>query len=279
MRPHWRGSLAHLRFGAAYFVGTLLLSIGQRSGEALLRAATGDYEQVALFGVAYSLYLMFESSLGAISFAFAAPIAALAARQDESAQRAWMERLLRVFTVGATVFLLGGVLVGADAVRLVVGPSYAESGVVLMPLLVAGVLQVPAVLARLVSITHGRPKDAALSAAVRLVGMWAMGFGLAAVWGGVGAALAVLAASLAYATVFTWRARRVLRYSLTGWLQAVLLGLPLLGLAFLRDGLWRNVELAALACAGYLVLVVVTRLVSFGELRALLGAVRGSVGE
>ncbi len=276
IRPHWISSLAHVRFGAAYFVGTLLLSISQRSGEALLRAATGDYEQVALFGVAYSLYLMFESSLGAVSFAFAAPIAALAARAEEDAQRAWMDRLLRVFTVGAMVFLLGGVLLGADAVRLVVGPSYAESAVVLMPLLAAGVLQVPAVLARLVSITHGRPKDAALAAALRLLGMWVLGYGLAAMWGGVGAALAVLAVSLAYAAVFTWRAWRVLRYSMTGWLRAVLLGLPFLSLILLRSGLWRNVELAVLACAGYLVVVVATRQVSFGELRALLRAVRGN---
>jgi hypothetical protein len=63
---------------------------------------------------------------------------------------------------------------------------------------------------------------------------------------------------------------------MTGWLRAVLLGLPFLGLIFLRSGLGRNVELAVLACVGYLVLVVATRQVSFGELRALLRAVRGN---
>jgi len=36
------------------------------------------------------------------------------------------------------------------------------------------------------------------------------------------------------------------------------------------------VELAVLPCVGYLVLVVATRQVSFGELRALLRAVRGN---
>ncbi|MCX6024740.1 MAG: hypothetical protein NTY23_00505 [Chloroflexi bacterium] len=90
--------------------------------------------------------------------------------------------------------------------------------------------------------------------------------------------LAVLAASLAYAIVFTWRARRVLGYSMTGGLRAVLLGVPFLGLTLLRNGLWRNVELAMLGCVGYLVLVVVTRQVSFGELRALLRAVRANPG-
>jgi O-antigen/teichoic acid export membrane protein len=170
IHPHWKRSLAHLRFGAAFFVGTLLLSISQRSGEALVRTATGDYEQVALFGVAYSLYLMFESSLGAVSLAFAAPIAALAARPDPPAEAVWMDRLLRMFTVTATVFMLGGLMVGADAVRLVVGPSYAESGKVLMPLLAAGVLQVPAVLARLVSIVHGAPEMRLRSE------VWGLGF-------------------------------------------------------------------------------------------------------
>jgi O-antigen/teichoic acid export membrane protein len=278
IHPHWRSSFAHLRFGAAFFVGTLLLSISQRSGEALVRTATGDYEQVALFGVAYSLYLMFESSLGAVSLAFAAPIAALAARGDRLAEAMWMDRLLRMFAVTAMVFMLGGLMVGPDAVRLVAGPSYVESGRVLMPLLAAGVLQVPAVLARLVSIVHGRPKDVALAAGVRLAGLWAFGLVLAAVWGGVGAAAAVLVGSLFYAVTGSWRAHTALDYSQRGWLRAILPGLPFVLLVVLRYDLWRNLGLATIACAGYLVLIFVTRQVSLGELRSIVRAVRADEG-
>ena len=147
--------------------------------------------------------------------------------------------------------------------------------VILLPLPAAGVIQVLAVMARLMSISHGRPRDAAAAAAVRLVSKWVLGFTFAALLGGLGAGLAVLGASLLYAVVFTWRVRRMRRYSLGGWFTPVLLGLPFLALALARGDTWRNLLLATVACGGYLTLVVITKLVSLSELRTLVRAVRG----
>jgi len=151
--------------------------------------------------------------------------------------------------------------------------------VILLPLLAAGVIQVLAVMARLISISHSRPKDAAAAGAVRLVSMWVLGFAFAALLGGVGAGLAILAASLPYAVVFTGRVRRMLRYSLSGWLRPVLLGVPFLALAHVRGDTRRNLLLATVGCSGCLTLVVITTLVSLSERRTSVRAVRGGQSE
>jgi O-antigen/teichoic acid export membrane protein len=71
LRLDARHLMPYLRFGLMFSASDLLVIAFQRSGEALVRAVSGDYVQVGYFGVAYGGYLAVAFIIPQVCLAFA----------------------------------------------------------------------------------------------------------------------------------------------------------------------------------------------------------------
>jgi Ca2+/Na+ antiporter len=122
--------------------------------------------------------------------------------------------------------------------------------------------------ARIAAFVLDRPGIGAAAGALELGTFWILGMVLARQAGSLGAAVAVLVASSAYAGFLTWRVRRELPYSATAALRAFVLAVPFVVLLLVR-GTWQvDALLFLVAAAGYLALLFATRVVTVEEIAA-----------
>lgn len=268
VRLELRRLAPYLRFGLVFFGSNVLTATFQRSGEALVRTVSGDYTQVGYFGVAYNVYLTAALAIPQLTLAFAPLLTTLLAQEQAEAMRRWIERLLAWLTAGGMLLAFSALLVGDDLVPLVFGPAYRPVAVNLVPLTLALLPLALSSVANLLALVHDRPGLALQSAGVLLAAFWLTGPPLVAAGGSLGGCLAALAATALYAGVFTWRMRRVTRYSLRPWVLAILLGVPFLPLVALRSSGPVNLALYGAFAVGYGGLLLALRVITVGELAA-----------
>ena len=278
-RPHlsWPGlrldvrrMLPFLQFGLIFFASDLLLSGFRRSGEALVRGISGDYAQVGYFGLAYNVYLTAGLAIPQLTLAFAPLLTTLLAQEQAAALKEWVERLLKWLAIGGVLGVFGALFLADDLVPLVLGADYEPVAANLLPLALTLLPLALSSVARLLALVYDRPGAALAAAGVRLVAFWVLGPPLVAWQRSLGGCLAVLAASVLYAGYFTWRMRRVVRYSLRGWTLAIGLGVLFLPLAWLRSSWAVNVALYGAFVAGYAGLLLLRGVVKPGEIVAVL---------
>lgn len=257
-----------LRFSAAFLVGNVLLMLVNRSGEALIRLVSGDYVEVAYFGLAYSAYLVAGHGVWRLALSLAPLLTVLAEKGEQQRLRNWIEQSLKWYGVAAVMACFTVLLIGGDIVRLVLGPRYGPVALHLIPLAAALLFLGPAHISRLVAVTYNRPGVAWKAALIQLVVFWGIGPMFIAHGGSLGACLAVLLAAAFYAVYATWRMRGALEYSLRNWGVTVGLGVAFLPLAALRSSWIVNVALCAVFVLGYLLLLARFHLVSWDELRS-----------
>lgn len=266
LRVEWRYLAPYLRFGLGFFVGDLLTSAFQHSGEALVRAVAGDYTQVGYFGLAFSIYLMAPVALMQLTLAFAPLLTGLRLQGESEALRRWVERLLKGLTVGGMLVIFTVLLLGADLVPLVLGKAYRPVAANLVPLALTLLPLALSSVGSLLALVYERPRTNWVAAGLRLAAFWLLGPLLVATWGGLGGCLAVLAASLLQAGYFTWQMRRVVRYALWPWAGAVLAGGWCLPLVLLRSSGLVNLALYGVGLISYGSLLWAFHVVTPGEL-------------
>jgi O-antigen/teichoic acid export membrane protein len=257
-----------LRMGTYFAMGNVLISLAQRSGEALVRLATGNYAEVGFYGAAYSIYVVGAHALWQFAIAFAPLLIAMLERGQTDAVREWVERLLKWLVLLGVLGVFAVLFLGNDLVPLVLGDEFRAVSRNLVPLTFALLALSAGGIARLVAFTLDRPGIVATAAALELGTFWVLGLPLARQAGSFGASVAALGASMAYAGFITWRIRRELRYSLTIPLRAIAVGLPFLLLLLARSSGPMNVLLFLAATGGYAVLMFATRIVTIDEISA-----------
>ncbi len=273
VRLEWRRLAPYLRFGLVFFGSNLLTATFHRSGEALVRVVSGDYAQVGYFGVAYNIYLTAAVAVPQLTLAFAPLLTTLRTQGQTEAICRWSERLLAGLTAGGMLVVFSALLVGDDLVPLVFGPAYRPVAANLVPLTLALLPLALSHVANLLVLVYDRPGLALQATGVLVATFWLAGPPLAATWGSLGGCLAALAASALCAGVFTWRVRRVTRYSLRPWALAILLGAPFLPLVVLRSSMPINLALYGAFAGGYGGLLLLLRVVTVSELAAAWRAV------
>jgi O-antigen/teichoic acid export membrane protein len=222
-----------LRTGAAFAAGNLALALTQRGGETLVRLATGDYAEVAYYGVASSVYLTAAHGAWQATIAFVPLLIRWRGENDQAAVREWLERLIRIGSACSAAGVLTVLFVGRDLVVLVLGHEYAAVARNLVPLTVALMTMSVASAGRLAALVAGRPAASAAAAVIEAAAFWGVGFLLATFHGSLGVSVAVLAASAVNAIYVTWRMRHDVRYSATCGLGALLAALVVAPLAWL----------------------------------------------
>lgn len=255
-----------LRMGTYFAMGNLLISLAQRSGEALVRLATGNYAEVGFYGAAYSIYVNGAHALWQLTIAFAPLLIAMLERGHADAVREWVERLLKWLVLPGVLTVFAVLFLGDDLVPLVLGHEFRVVTRNLVPLTFALVVLSAGTVARLVAFALDRPGIGAAAAALELGTFWLVGVLLARRAGSFGAALAALAGSSVYAAFLTWRVRRELRYSMSLAFRAVALALPFL-LLLLARGSWPvNALLFLAAASGYVAVMFAARIVTLDEI-------------
>ncbi len=264
-----------LRAGSGFGVAAVLAAITQRSGEVIVRLATGRYEEVGYLGAAYSIYLTVAFVLWHATFACLPFIVGLLGQGRRAEVSAWLERLLTYGAIAAAICVAGAVVAGPVAVPWVLGRSYAPVAASLVPLMVAMLFHAAGDVGRLLALAVDPPRIVTAAAALELAAFWGIGLPLAARAGSVGAAMAAVAAAALYAAFLTRHARRSVRYSLAAAGRAVALAVVFVPPALARGAWPLNAVLLAAALVAYAVLLVSCRVVTAGELaevrRLLLG--------
>lgn len=259
----------YLRFGLMNFASIIAFSAFTRSGEAMTRALTGDYRQVAYFGLAYGIYLTADQVMSQMSMASVPLCISLLVKGDTRGLRQWVERLLKGLTVGGVLVVLGVLLLGDDVVPIVLGSDYKPVALDLMVLVPILLTEVLGYVAYVLTLTYEQPKVALTAGLFRLALFWGLGTPLVAWQGSLGTCVAVLLASAAYAAYFTWCISRIQVYSLRGWALAIGLGIPFVPLACLHSSFAVNAAVYGAVVVAYVGLLLAFRVFTPGELARL----------
>lgn len=274
LRASWRGLARHAPFALGFYASTMILAFFQRSGEPLVRIFSGDYAQVAYFGLAYAAYSAAEAMIPQVTMAFAPFLAALELRGDSERVARWAERLTRWLGVLSAAAIAGSFLIGEDLVPAVFGEEFKPVAVFLIPLALTLLPHGIGAVARMLAVVYNRPGDVVRASILRLVVFWAVGPFLVMRMGGAGAALAIFLAALGYALYLAWRMQLASRYTLTRWGLIVALGLSFVPLVLLRSAWWTNLGLYVAFLSGYTALLLGLGLVSTQEVRLAAQVIR-----
>lgn len=264
-----RGYVApYVRFGLYFFGGTLLSVAFQASGEALVRVVSGDYAQVSYFGLANGIWLTAGAAIHQLSLAFAAQLVRLRGRGQREMLGEGMRHLTSWLTGGSMTIVFAVLFLGGHLVPAVMGSSFRPVAANLIPMTLTLLVWSLSSTAGVVLLTHDRPGAALVGGGVRLAGFWSLGPLLTARWASLGACLAVLVASILHAMYVAWQVRQVMPRALRAWGACVGLGALFLPLLLLRASWTVNLALYLLFLAGYFSALLLTRVVTPGEINA-----------
>ncbi|MDF1551818.1 MAG: lipopolysaccharide biosynthesis protein [Deferrisomatales bacterium] len=264
----------YLRFGLTVFASQLLVAGAQRSGDALVRVVSGDYQQVGFFGLAYSVYMILALAVSQVTWSFMPLFTSLLARQRPDLLCAWVERLLKGLAVAGVLAVYGLLFLGDDLVPLVFGEVYRPVGANLVPLTASLLLLALTNVGGLLALVYERPRVALKAAALQLVAFWALAPVLIAWQGGWGACLAVCIATAVDAVYFSRTVGRQAAYSLRGWWLAIAWAALFLPVLALRGSWGVNAGLFGVFVAAYYGTLRWRQVLTPGEISAVMEVIR-----
>jgi O-antigen/teichoic acid export membrane protein len=267
--PDRRYLTPFLKFSLFFFASNLLLVLCQRSGEALVRLFSGDYVQVAYYGLACSVYLIAAHGIWQLVLSFVPLLTVLLERKETEALKQWIERLLKWLAIGGVLAVFSVLLLGDDLVPLVLGAGYQPVAAHLFPLTLALLTVALSSMGRLLALLYDRPGVALKAAAIQLTTFWGVGPILVARGGSLAGCVSVLAASALYAGYYTWQMRKELPYSLRAWIWAIVIGGLFVPLIWLRSSWPVNIALYGAFVVGYGSLLLRLRIIRLDEFAAL----------
>ncbi|MFH0907219.1 MAG: lipopolysaccharide biosynthesis protein [bacterium] len=264
-----------LRFGVILFAGNMILSTFRLSGEALVRLANGDYEQVGFFGLSMSIFIAAESGIVQLGMAFTPLFTSLALAGDREALSIWVERLMRGLTVLVLPVVFGALLLADHLVPLLFGAAFRPAAPNMLPLTMTLAVLIPGTIAGALGLALTRPGVTLIASAVRLAGFWGAGFFLVRAHGSLGGCLAALGATIGYSAAMILLTRRLQPYTLRRWALAILVATPVAPLAWCKGSRGHDIILFLAGTAAYGGLVFATRVISWSEIRSTFAAVSG----
>jgi O-antigen/teichoic acid export membrane protein len=273
-----RGSVPYLRLGILFFAADALNTALGASGETLVRALTADYAQSGYFGLAWRVFITVALAIPFLSMAFLPLLSTLHAQGQVKALRRWVERLLKYLLLGGTVASLAALLLAEAVVPVVLGAQYRSVATNLVWLTISLLPLAVGQVARSVSVLYVRPRTAVEAAVIQLLTFWLAGALLTRRFGGVGSSMAMLVTRTLYAGYFTWRMRSVLPYSLRQGAVVLGLGILCLPLLLLRSFGVPSLLLFAACLVAYSALLLITKVVTIGEVADLWRAIAARSG-
>lgn len=261
-------------YSSLFFVSNLLLTLSQRSGEALVKLFSGAYVEVGYYGAAYAIYQTIAHAMWQISVAFAPLFQMLLAEGRTEQLQLWVERLLKWIAIGGVLAVFGAMLPARSLIPWMLGAKFTQVYLNLIPLTVSLLTLALTNACRLLALTYDRPETALKAAIVQIAAFWGLGSMLVVEGGSLAGCSAVLIASALQAGYFVWKTRCLLAFSLRGWFSAVATGALFLPLVWLAESLLTQTLLYALFLLGYGVALLTFKVVTLTELTELRRATR-----
>jgi O-antigen/teichoic acid export membrane protein len=268
--PDLRFLSPYLRTGASFAGGTVLLALAQRTGEALVQVSTGDFAEVAYFGVAFAAYGLGAQFVWHAAVSFAPLLVGWREQGDLASVGREIGRLL----AGLVAVTIASALVvwsaGELLVTAVFGHAYRQAAAHASVQAGALVLLAVSSVLRLVALVANRPGAFGAASAVELGVFWAGGLLFAGRYGGLAVSVAVAAGAAANAATLFWRLRNDVPVSWRAAALAASCAVPALPIVWVRSSWPIEIALGAGALAGYAALVLATGAVSRADVRAWL---------
>jgi O-antigen/teichoic acid export membrane protein len=269
MRLDLRYLIPYLRFGLIFYIIQIIQSTLTNSGAVVIKFFHNDYAQVSYFSLAYSASLTASAAISQFTLAFAPFMVTLLGKGKIGDLQRWTENLLKWLAMAGVLSVFSVILLADDLVPLLFGNAYRPVAINLLPLSLALVSLNLTSVATLLAIVYNQPNVALTAAGIRLVAFWGFGVPLVTWWGGLGACLALLRASVFSAGYCTRRMQNVMGYSLQKWLWASGLGVLFLPLMWFRSSWMVNLALYGLFVTGYTILLLFLRVTTLKEVRGL----------
>jgi O-antigen/teichoic acid export membrane protein len=255
-----------LRMGGLFAAGNLLLALTQRSGETLVRFATGSWEQVGFFGAAFAVYLTVAHAFWQLTVSMAPVLITYLEQGRRDAVMSWIERLLKYLVATVVLCVAGAALVGRDLVPMLMGAKFATVATNVTVLTLTLLTMSVGSVGRLAALTLDRPRVIIVAAGLELAAFWLLGFPLATRFGSLGACIAALPASALYAWYLTTRVRPDLPYSIGPAARALAASLVFVPLVLLRPAWPLNALVFTAGAAAYLGLLLRLRVITVAEI-------------
>lgn len=274
LRPSLASVRPYLGYSAAFLVSNLLYMAFQGSGELLVRTFADDYAQAGYFALAHNMYVAAATAVPQLLLAFVPMFSALVDRGHAHALPQWNSRLLRYLAVAGVLGVFGAVFLGGSVVRVLFGTEYGPVASNLVVLSVAFLVATLGSVLGTLALVHERPRPLISASALRLALFWSAGSVLAARWGSLGASVAVLAAVIGHTGHLGWTLRDLHDRAVRQWLGPVAVGALFAPLGWLRLPGVPEVAIYAAFATAYAGALLLLRLVTVAECRALLALLR-----
>jgi O-antigen/teichoic acid export membrane protein len=266
--------LPYLQFGLAFHSSRILRAVTLNSGQTLVRLVSGEYDQVAYYGLSHRIYTTGSSIIFQLAMAFAPLFATLLLQARKGALRQWVERLLKWLAICGVLIVFGAALLAEDVVPSLLGHAYFPAVANLLAFSLSILALAPGTVGRLLALACEQPRALLISGALNMATFWGLGWPLVARFGSLGACLAVLAGTIVNGAYLTWHMRHAISYSLRAWVLPVGLGALFLPLLLLRATFGTNVALYAAFALGYATVLRRLGIVTSDEIRSAWQAVR-----
>jgi O-antigen/teichoic acid export membrane protein len=264
--PDIRYLVPFFSFGLLFFAADIILSSFQYSGATLIRLITDNYNEVSYFGLAFQGFIMPTAASDQLALAFAPFLAGLLARQETEAVKYWVEQLLKWLVVCSILVVFVTLFLADSLIPLLLGKAFRPVALNLMiltlSLLTQGIVSVGGALA----IVKELPRVTLVASALRLSGFIVAGIFLVSWRGSLGACLAVIVGAELQAACYLIRWQALAAISWRPYLQALGLGVIFLPLFLLKSSWSMNLWLCAAAVIGYIIGLLLLRLVTLEEL-------------
>jgi O-antigen/teichoic acid export membrane protein len=259
----------YLQFGLFFFISHLTNAAIQNGGGVLIRILNPDYTQVSYFELAQKIFLTASLAYPQFSLSFAPLMTILLKKDKTDTLQQWAEQLMKWLTVGGVGIMFSFLILGEDMVRLILGKAYQPVATNLLPLSVAFFFLALSSVSNLIALVYEKPRVTLNASLLRLAIFWGAGFFFVTLWGSFGGCLAILTASIFYASYLTWRTRAYLSYPLKRCIFALGSGIFFLPLILLRSSLPINVVLFIFFLVGYIIILFLFRIITWSEIRTL----------
>ena len=266
----WDWMKPYIRFGLVFYGGTLLAAAFWFSGESMIKMISGNYVQIAYFGLARNIYLTLALMVSQIAMAFTPVMVQLRIKKNHHEFEKWLGLLMKSLTAGGILVVYGVVYLGDHLFSIILGSEYSILAQNFLPLAFALLIFIPSSMALMVAISNDRPDIHLKSAGVQLLAFWVIGPILVSKMASLGGTISYLCALVIQLIFLLAILKNTIRFPLMTWMVQLGVGGLLLFPALLSSNLIVRGSLFLVSSGCFLSAMLLLRMVSISEHKKLL---------
>jgi O-antigen/teichoic acid export membrane protein len=269
----------YLQFGFLFYVCWWLINLWQRAGNILIEYITNDSRQVALFDIANQSFVVLMTTTLFIVASLVPFFTELSLRSDQREIEKWCIAVIKYIGIGCTIIAIVFFVLGGNLIELIFGRKY--DGVFENTLvLIFGLF--PMAIAQLgytLSVISKEPQKYFYCIMSSFVIFMFSSLLLIPKYKALGCSMAMSISYTVMAVASCVFFKKKIWLCLPGYILSIALGVIVLPVTLLKDGLMTNIVLIISAVVVYLIVLMSTQILNVNELKAVVKALRPRHGE